>query len=385
MRRFSFLAVLFLWILACVEPYDAKLDLRKPVLFVDANLTDQPQLNYVKLQKSYSAMSGATISTFFNVSDADVWIEIDGSERKEVTLLGKGTYLFPEGFKAEEGRIYRLFIKLADGRQYESEVESIKKPVPVKNIYQRYVSNSIDIRNRKVSGHKIFIDFDDPEGKGDFYYWSWKVFEKQEYCISCAGGRYERSGPDDLGRCTEGRTGIILDYMCDLPCWEIMPSTKVVIHSDTYTDGVPVIAKEIIEIPHYTNYGAVVELRQHTISKEAYNYLKLIIDQNQNSGGFADTPSIALIGNMKSSDNKTESISGYFLVSSVNVRNYFMTRSDMKNPDPGLPIGFDPRPPNPEVNDPVVPGRPPLAPCIESDTRTGVKPESWTDLVLNNR
>jgi hypothetical protein len=373
MIRISFLLLVFIWILACVEPYNSRLDLRKPILFVDASLTNQPQLNYVKLQESYSDVLGNTFSSFYNINNAEVWIEIDGSERKEVIFQRRGKYVFPEGFKAEEGKTYRLFIKLFDGRLFESDVQQLKRAVPIKNIYQRYVSDAISTRGKKVSGHKIFVDYDDPEEKGDFYYWSWRIFEKREFCITCEGGSYVRNGPDDLGYCTEKALwGLFTytDYYCDAPCWEIMPSNKISIHSDIHSNGVPVIAKEVLEVSHHTNSGAVIELRQHMIDKVAYEYLKRIVDQSQNSGGFADTPSSALIGNMKSSDGKSETISGYFLVSSVNIRNYFMTRLDIKNP--GHPIGIEDRIPNPDPS--LIPR---LAPCVESETRTGIEPETW--------
>jgi hypothetical protein len=370
MIRISFLLLVFIWILACVEPYNVKLDLRKPVLFVDASLTNQPQLNYVKLQESYSDVLGNTLSTFFNINDAEVWIEIDGSERKEIIFQNRGKYTFPEGFKAEEGKTYRLFVKLSDGQLFESDIQQLKRSVPIKKIYQRYISDAISIRGGKVSGHKIFIDFDDPEERGDFYYWTWRIFEKREFCMSCEGGRYIRNGPNDLGRCTERLSSITTDYYCDAFCWEIIPSDKISIYSDIYTNGVSVTSKEVLEVPYYTRYGAVIELRQHMIDKDAFSYLKRIVDQSQNSGGFADTPSSALIGNMKSSDGRPGTISGYFLVSSVNSRNYFINRSDMKNSD--FPIGFDPRIPNPDPS-PI----PTLAPCVESETRTGIEPEMW--------
>jgi hypothetical protein len=366
-----------LWMLACVEPFDLKLNLTQTLIAVDGNLTDQPDLSYVKIRKFTPSSSSASSGTFSNVNNAQVWVEVNGSERVRVYHTMQGNYSFPKGFKAEEGKSYQLIFRLAEGKEYQSDVQKIKKVTPIKKIYQRHVDGGIPVRDITAEGHKIFIDLDDPPGKGDAYYWNWTLYEKRDFCMSCVGGRYERGGSGAMGSCVRlgppGPDEETLDYYCDVPCWEVIPSQKLVAQNDAFIDGKSLIGKEIAEIPYYTRYGAVLEIKQHAVTDQAYKYIKLLIDQNQNSGSLADTPSTALVGNIRSVEDPREIIGGYFFVSSVYVTHYFMTREDMGRP--GRPIGFESRLPNPEESN--EPGRPPLAPCIESLTRTNIQPPNW--------
>lgn len=378
-RVFPAVLFLLLWSIACVEPFETNLNLKEFLLVIDGSLTDQPDINYVSIRLSYPSSSNSTVSSFRGVNDAQVWLMVDETSRVDLTLAEKGTYLFPDGFRAEEGRSYQLFFQTSDGKQFESNKQSIKKVAPIKNIYQRYVPEGIPLGNTTTPGHKVYVDFDDPAGKGDAYYWTWRLFEKQDYCKSCEGGYYQRSGADDLGVCVADQVlinnKVTYDYSCEVPCWEIIPSSKLVAQNDAFSDGRSIVGKEVAEIPFYTSYGAVLELKQHAISLDAYNFVKLLIDQNQNSGSLADTPSTALVGNVRSSSDETDLVGGYFVLSSVNVVNYFLTRSDMINP--GRPIGLLRRPANPEESS--SPSRPPLAPCVNSISRTNNQPPNWTN------
>ncbi len=367
---------MLIWLVACVEPFEAELKLQDSLLVIDGNLTDQPGINYVNLRRSYPSSTNSTISSFVIIKDAEVWLMEDNSARIDLHYFD-GSFVFPDGFTAQAGKNYQLFFKLPDGKQYESDIQKIKKVSPIKKVYQRYLSEGIKLGNQEVPGHKIYVDFDDPAGKGDAYYWTYRLFEKQDYCKTCDGGYYMRSNLNDPGFCQPDPTlqasSISLDYNCEVPCWQILPSNLLVAQNDAFTDGRSVIAKEIAEIPYYTSYGAVLEIKQHAISTEAYKYIKLLIDQNQNSGSLADTPSTALVGNVRSSTDKRELVGGYFVLSSVHVMNYFMTREDVINA--GRPIGLLGRPANPEVSS--APGRPPLAPCTEGISRTKIQPPNW--------
>ena len=106
--------------------------------------------------------------------------------------------------------------------------------------------------------------------------------------------------------------------------------------------------------------------------------MKILIDQNQNSGGLADTPPVSLVGNIVSSDGGNETIAGYFRVVDESITRYWIDRSDV--------FGLEVRPIGllggravslePAGADTT---RPPYAPCIEGFTRTNKRPIGWQD------
>ncbi|MGR3809331.1 DUF4249 family protein [Jiulongibacter sp. NS-SX5] len=367
-----------MWLISCIEPFDAALNLTDSILVVDGNLTDQATGNYINLRNSEPSSSTATSSTFRDINDAKVWVIENGQTQIDLEFFADGTYQFPEGFKAKDGMSYQLYFTLADGRMYESDIQYLKTVAPIKKVYQEFVSEGIQIRDLSAPGHKLYLDMDEPAGKGDAYYWTWKSFEKQDYCAECFGGKYYRETGEPEGSCETDpllvRYGVTFDYRCERNCWEIIFSNELIATNDAFIDGKSLIGKEVAEIPFYTRYGAVIELKQHAINDQAYKYLKLLIDQNQNSGSLADTPSTALIGNIHSLSNESESVGGYFVLSSVYTVNYFLDRSDGQNIS--KTVGFEERESNPE---PVTAdtSRPPLAPCIESPTRTSKEPINW--------
>lgn len=364
--------VLLLWTVSCIEPFESGFKVKDSIIVVDGNLSDNLEGNYVSLRRSMP--SGSATSNFSNIKDATVDLFIDGTEKVSLVHEFDGVYKFPNGFKAIEGKSYKLQFTLADGSVYSSIEQNIKKVTPIELINQRF-GEDIDLFGQNVPGHRIYLNSEEPEGKGDAYYWSWKLYESEKYCASCYGGvfRYDSKG---VGSCEFNQAatngGITYDYECDGKCWRIFYSDRLNAMNDAFVDGKGIVDRLIAEIPYYNKEGAVLEIKQHAVNDQAYKYLKLLIDQNQNSGSLADTPSTALNGNIKSETDPTESIGGYFLVSSVSIVNYFLSRSDV--PSSARPIGYvSGRARNLE---PAAIG-PPLAACYEGTYRTSIEPINW--------
>jgi hypothetical protein len=367
----SFLFIL-VFTFSCIEPFEANFKVEDSIIVVDGNLTDNIEGNYVSLRKSVP--SGSATSNFFNIEDAEVEILID--ENKTIPLVHRidGIYDFPIDFKAENGHTYILRFTLSDGSVYSSLEQNINKVTPIISIKQQF-ENEIDLLGNKVPGHKIYLTSDEPEGKGDAYYWSYRHFEIQKYCLTCNGSVLKRN-PDGTAFCEYNQAAAnaqaVYDYECDKKCWRIFYSEDLNAMNDVFVDGQGIVDRQIAEIPYYNKQGAVIEISQHAVDDKAYKYIKLLIDQNQNSGSLADTPSTALNGNIKSDSNPLESVGGYFLVSSVSTVNYNLNRDDV--PSSIQPIGFVGG--RARVPGPGVPS-PPQGPCVNNRFMTPNQPINW--------
>jgi Domain of unknown function (DUF4249) len=376
-----FLVTLITFIVSCVEPFDINYNLTKNVYIVDATLTDEADDQFVILKQS-NYNSTNKISDITVVKSAKVEIIVNGIENIPFTenKNDPGNYLGPKGFKAEHGKTYQLFVTLSTGKQFKSKIEKLEKGTEIKKIYQQLVLEGKPIDKNFKAYHKIYLDTQDPLEKGNNYLWDWKLYEEQEVCLTCGQGEryYTRPLP---GNCIKdlppALRNVVYDYECYGACYEIIHATSVNIMSDELSNGKIITARPIAEVPIYhLNRGSLIEVKQQAINAAAYKYYKILIDQNQKSGGLADTPPVSLIGNIESVDN-TETIAGYFKVVDESKYNYWVDRSDVLKTDI-KPIFIIGRPTNFEPTDQDL-TRPPLAPCLNTYTRTNIKPKGWKD------
>lgn len=363
---------------ACIEPFEtnSKTDLR--LIVIEGTVTDAPGETFVFLREAIP--SGANSSVFRALVDAKASLLVNENERIELLEIEPGYFKPKDSFIPEVGNTYSLEFTTSDGNNYKSEPEEML-PVPeIKNIYQTTVAEGITIDGgATIPANYIYLDTEDPAGMGNFYLWNWKNYERQYTCKTCEGGRYFLN-PAPLGACVEEaqlkRRGVIYDYNCDGACWEIFKSKEIIAQSDQFADGLQITGKLIAKIPYYDGKGGLIEIKQQSVSKEAYAYLSLLINQGQNTGGLADTPPAALVGNVKSL-NQQEIVSGFFLVSSTATSRYWIDRTDM------VERGFRPygllegREIRPEPNPTAVTDRPPMAPCLLKDNRINIMPEGF--------
>ncbi len=376
------LLFLFSIVLSCIDPYDLSYDLDKTVIIVDGVLSDEPIEQTIILKQSTPNLGG-TSSSIVPLEKALVEISVNGSEKIAFTesALDPGNYVGPLNFKAELTKTYQLLITTAQGRKFQSKIEKLKKGSEIKKIYQKFevVGKPID-RNFKAS-HKIYLDTDDPAGKGNNYLWKWNLFEKQEICRSC--NLQERYYPTPYpGVCIKDLPNFLrntqYDYQCNGNCWEILHSLKANVMTDDFSDGKTITAREIADIPLYQlNAGALIEVHQQSIDANAYKYMKILIDQNQSSGGLADTPPVSLVGNIESVDGANQTVAGYFRVTDESILKYWIDRTDITGFEVRA-IGLLGRDINLEPSGADT-TRPPYAPCINSYNRTKVRPTGWQD------
>ena len=169
------------------------------------------------------------------------------------------------------------------------------------------------------------------------------------------------------------------DYNCRTQCWEILQSSELNLLDDRFSNGGLIRAQRVAQIPLYSKEHCLVEIRQSSLTRKAYNYFKHFSDQTQNTGGLADAPPAALVGNVRNITQPGEPVIGYFTASSVSAVRYWLTRNDAAGFAPGLFQALNGREPIPEVGVQPSRYRPPLAVCVASDSRTPIKPPGWRD------
>ncbi|AKD57619.1 DUF4249 domain-containing protein [Spirosoma radiotolerans] len=432
--------LLFVWLtslilsVSCVDPEDLSLRGTVDLIVVDGSITNlaEPQLILLNRSKS-DPLTGRFGTT--PITRASVEVVIDSSQIISCHETVDGTYQLPNDFRGQVGHAYQLRFTLQNGTRYISS-QQIMQPVPaIDKVSSRFNPRAISppIGNFYTAGHELYIDFTDPVNERNFYRWDWKLWERQEWCKTCYQGIYsiftvkaDLTQQGDIGNIyyyTSTNTDLLedcyyeltpppyskknplpeylYDYNCRSQCWEIIYSHNTNVFDDQFSNGGHVLARKVANIPFYQQAACLAEIRQSSLTADAYRYFHLFQQQTQNTGGLADTPPTALIGNVLNAANHREGAVGYFTASAVSTSRYWLDRKDVSgrslgNSDPANPsmllgaelfFALNLRQPKPEPSPPYQPElylissppRPPTAVCAPSNSKTPYRPEGWRD------
>ncbi|GAB3549036.1 DUF4249 domain-containing protein [Spirosoma fluminis] len=434
MRSLLFLGLLCLVTVlipaACVDSFDQTLRGTNDLLVVDGTIINLAEPQLIRINRSTAdRLTGRFGST--PVTKAAVEVVVDSSLRIACHETLDGTYQLPADFKGKVGHAYQLRFTLANGTSYQSDQQIMQAVPTISRVTAKFNPTSLSpgqaLDHYFRAGHDLFVDFQDPVSQRNYYRWDWKLYEKQGWCRTCQQGvyavynivphvymfpNYYVSGGSlyedcfvpvdyhDVGQPTLVTKSYQYDYPCRTDCWEILYNYEVNVLDDQNSNGGLIQAFKVAQIPFYTHEPCLVEIRQGSLSVDAYRYFRLLQEQTQRSGGLADAPPTALAGNIHNISSVNEIVVGYFTASAIARFPYWLDRKDAV----GLPLGSsDPsgpsdlanaelfyalnlRQPHPEPTYPQPnvriwggPSRPPTAVCKPSDNRTPYKPEGWRD------
>ena len=122
----------------------------------------------------------------------------------------------------------------------------------------------------------------------------------------------------------------------------------------------------------YSYSGCLVEIQQMCVSPDVFAYNKILESQLQGTGGLADTPPVAIVGNIRNVTDFREQIVGYFGVADIQKKRYWVSRKDAKGSIEFI-LGHEP------LLEPVLLSgpSPTYAPCSLTPDRTPIIPEGW--------
>lgn len=351
---------------ACVDQVDPEFNFQSNVIFIDAYALTEAGISTVTINRSVFENDNYTLES---VAGAEVQMEnVMTGSLTTFTEDSTGRYICPPAFATAVGETWKAYIRLPDGRRYESKPEVVTAPVAIDNIDATFSENirfEADF-NQFTPGHSIRIDWKDPANEDNFYLWKYRSYEPLTICRTCESGILR----NDLCQVTENPPWLpkYYNYLCDTTCWMIRYGDEIPILEDRLVDGTTISSKEIAIIPYYRDRDVLVEIQQLSLSASSYDYFKIINDLVSNNSGLNAPPPAALFGNFFNPDDEGDQVLGQLTVAGVSTKRIFIDRSNL----PTSPIIED-RPLRLETcfNCPFE------YPCIEGFNRTLIKPEGW--------
>ena len=366
----KFLLVIFpICFLNCIDPVEPEFELKDGLVFIEGIVTTVKGGSYVIINKS--SIEFGLNKTKFEKGASVAFLNSVTGEKVELIEL-EGAYVPSVEFKANIGEQWELQITLQDGKQYSSNSETVLKPVPIVDIKSTYNPELQfnDGTNSFEPGHAISVTFNDPIEGDNYYYWTFKSYEKLIICETCFDGIYrnESCGPTDIA------TPDYFNYLCDVDCWKIRLPESISVFDDKFSNGKTTTDLVVANIPLYTKQNIVVEIQQLSLTPDAYNYYKVLKDLVDNNRGFNAPPPAALIGNMFNPNDDDDFVFGRFTTAATATADIFIERSGIpERPlEPEIPFSVEPT-----FGSPYPPPATIEASCDEERFRTAIRPEAW--------
>jgi hypothetical protein len=365
----SFCLFLILLLSSCVEEYTNNPTLSSEILIVDGLITNQLDADTIAV--SYSKGRAFDVE-IVPVKNCKITILSDEGQVYNLQEDADGKYYTPSNMVRQIGKSYKLKLSIPNGDNYESNFEKMTE-VPVPKVYDVFDEKAILNPKGNIfrKGNKVYINFQDPPEVSNKYLFRYKYYEQIAICKTCYNSRVLQG--TDCEYIELKKYYPFFDYVCKGDCWDIYYDNSINIFSDEYSNGKLINGLLIGSIPYVNYTGALMEIKQYSISTEGYRFYNLLYLQGQKTGSLTDTPPSPIVGNIRNIDNPQRIVTGFFGASAVSSIKYTVDRK--KNIGSAEEyLGHSPVTENaPEL------GRvAPEALCIESKTRTKIKPIGWT-------
>ncbi len=289
---------------SCIK--EVKLNYRtpQPTLVVEGLLlTDGTPC---KVTLSYSGLfipAGAQVPDYIN--DATVFVK-DNDEADSVQLVNQdnGVYLAEDFFKVKVGNSYSISITLSNGEKYTSVPEKV---LPVSNDFQLdTIGVSVPYGLPDLYGADIQIRTKDPAGEKNYYRWiAIDYLPREAKGVPCGspGGA---------------------PVSCFKFCYQFYNEKDIRILSDATIDGNEIRHQTVLVAPYYYVGLHYVEIKQLSLSRQAYQFWQLYLEQSARTGSILDPLPSPIQGNIYNVADPDKLALGYFEVSDVASKKYIL-------------------------------------------------------------
>ncbi|WP_101444748.1 DUF4249 domain-containing protein [Pontibacter ramchanderi] len=298
---------------SCIDPIVIQTGETEPKLVVSGLITDQSDESLNKVSLSWSEPFDGESKVVYNrpVLGASVKILDNRGTGFQLIEGERGVYFLPQYMAGEAGQQYRLYIKLQDGREYESAPELLQPSPQMEQVsytfkeFTEVVKNgSGELVEQTTDGFEVYATVQDPAGKSNYYRWdATGVFE------------YFSRAPDVIP-------------IPATQCWSFVGRVtgRAVTANDRLFNG-NIHKQTVVVLPADMPTKYLVRVRQYALTEQAHEFWRLFEQQQSSVGSIFDPPPAKIRGNLYSLSNPGEEVIGYFGASGISEKGLLINRA----------------------------------------------------------
>ena len=294
-------------LISCVEPYEP--DLKEEtfdILVVDGYINTSENSATVRLSRAVPLDSEITPSQEVN---ATVNVEDETGNTFLLYNTGSGVY-FADNLAIDQSKKYRVHIFSRADEEFISDYVELTDSPPIDSV----------VWKPDRGGISVYVNTHDPANQS--YYYNWTFDETWEYTSSYFSS-YKMDRGEPVLRYPE-------DYI--YTCWLSETSTKILVSS---TDR---LAENVVrdfpltflaaESPKLARRYSII-VHQRTLTKEEYDFWLELEKTTESLGGLFDPMPSQVVGNIRSTNNSSSPVLGYFGGGSIAKQRMFIDFVDM--------------------------------------------------------
>ena len=290
--------------------------------------------------------------TAIHISSAKVTLEqtdgksIELPEVNSAKLYRASIPADQSGFKVQTGQNYRIKVSLLDGRQYESEFESLL-PVP------ELEKTNYTIQDLTLPDKKGFL--------GTATYLSFWVNSKLKTGSSTDKSRL-RWEVNAVYRLSDNVSKVCYNY-------EPQRVDKVFIYDGPglQLERLDTFYLADVRLDHRFAEGFYLTVLQESLSPTAFNYWNQVKTLAERNGSMFEEPAAKIVSNLRSK-NAEEEVYGYFYATAQDTLRLYIRPEQV-----GMPTKYCPQPPQPRIGPTICDN------CLLSTGSTLTKPNFWIE------
>lgn len=250
-------------------------------------------------------------------SEGGATVLIVGNDGSQTGLTETSPGIYEGELLLQAANTYNLHIRTAEGKDYESAMQSVKQTPPIDSVSWNRTDKNVDIR----------VSTKDPFGQTSYY--KWDYVETWEFHSPFAAN-YVYNGSIVVARDP-------LEIPLLYTCWNNQTSASILIGTSKKLAANVISNAPLLTIANGDERLSVrysILVRQYAIDENTYNFYQQLKSNTESLGSIFDALPTDISGNITCVTNPSEKVIGYVSAASIQEKRLFIANSEV--PDWGF-------------------------------------------------
>jgi hypothetical protein len=322
---------------SCVDKIYFDAPRAQPFTIVEGMISDSPGPYTVKVSKSLSIIADSSVRD--PIQNAKIQLRDDEGNVEDLAETSPGIYVTGGVIQGRVGHAYSLLIETDDGKIFESEPDTIKPVGEIDSIKYQFEARKIQLGYVAYEADVFNILVDAKVGKGSSNYVRWRftgiykaITHPEFHFIYLQGYKINDPYPCSgyvAGPLIDGNHLVQVDSCTCCICWVTQYEPMPTVSDGQFISNNEFRNVKVAEVPiNIVTFDDkyLVQIEQMSLSKNAFDFFKLIRIQKDQAASLFQPPFGTLKGNI-SSRNANEPVVGLFWATSTTIKRIFIPRS----------------------------------------------------------